>query len=1058
MARFFIDRPIFAWVIAIIIMLAGALAITTLPISQYPTIAPPTVEIRATYPGASAKVVEDSVTQIIEQNMKGLDGLLYFSSTSEGTGGANISLTFENSTDPDIAQVQVQNKLQLAMPLLPQEVQRQGVTVTKSSSGFLMVLGFVSEDGSMDKADISDYVVSNLVDPLSRITGVGNVQVFGSKYAMRIWLDPNKLDTYRVSPTDVIAAINAQNAQVAVGQLGGTPAIDGQQINATITSQDRLQTPEQFRDIVIRSNTDGSVLSLGEIARVEMGTESYENISRFNGKPATGVAISLTTGANALDTAAGVTEALEALKPSFPAGLKAVTAFDTTPFVKVSIKGVVITLLEAIVLVFLVMYLFLQNFRATLIPTIAVPVVLLGTFGILSTLGFSINMLTMFAMVLAIGLLVDDAIVVVENVERVMSEEGLSPLEATRKSMDQITGALVGIGLVLSAVFVPMAFMSGSTGIIYRQFSATIVSAMGLSVLVAIVLTPALCATLLKPIPKGQHATNKGFFGWFNRSFERSSQSYQRGVRGILGRGKRFMAIFVALVIVMVLLFMRLPSSFLPPEDQGILFSLVQAPVGATQERTMETMVRIEDHFMKNEKDSVESIFTVQGFSFAGRGQNNGLAFIKLKDWSERTTAETSITAISGRAMGAFSEFKDAIAFAFAPPAIPELGTSAGFAFFLKDNANLGHDALIAARNQLMGAAAQSKLLANVRPNGQDDTPQFRLDIDTRKASALGLSMSDINATLSAAWGGQYIDDFIDRGRVKRVYLQADAPFRMVPEDFNRWSVRNSQGKMVPLSAIATSRWEYGSPRLERYNGVPAMEINGEAAPGVSSGDAMAEMERLVGDLPAGVGLEWTGLSYQERQAGSQTPLLYTLSLLIVFLCLAALYESWTIPTAVLLVAPLGILGTSLAGWLFGMERDIYFQVAMLTTVGLTSKNAILIVEFAKANVEKGMSLIDATMSAVGDRLRPIIMTSLAFGLGVLPLALSSGAGSGAQNAIGTGVLGGMIVGTLLGIFFIPLFFVIVEHYLVRKKPTAPESTPVAISVAEPAAGAPSHD
>ncbi|RJG01061.1 efflux RND transporter permease subunit [Noviherbaspirillum sedimenti] len=1050
MARFFIDRPIFAWVLAIIIMLAGGLAITKLPISMYPTIAPPTVAISATYPGASAKVVEDSVTQIIEQNMKGLDGLIYMSANSSATGTAQITLTFDNKINPDIAQVQVQNKLQLAMPLLPQEVQRQGVNVSKSRSGFLQVIGFVSEDGSMDKDDIADYVVTSLVDPLSRVPGVGNIQVFGSKYALRIWLDPNKLDTYKLASAEVIAAIKAQNAQVAVGQLGGAPSIAGQQLNATISAQDRLQTPEQFRDVVVRSNPDGSVLKLGDIARVEIGAENYEFLTHYNGKPATGIAISMATGANALDTAAGLQAKLKELKPFFPQGMTAVTPFDTTPFVEVSIKGVVKTLAEAILLVFLVMYLFLQNFRATLIPTIAVPVVLLGTFGILSALGMSINMLTMFAMVLAIGLLVDDAIVVVENVERIMSEEGLSPLEATRKSMDQITGALVGIALVLSAVFVPMAFMGGSTGIIYRQFTATIVSAMALSVLVAIVLTPALCATMLKPLAKGHHHGERGFFGWFNRNFERTSDGYQRGVRGIIGRGKRFLAIFLALVAVMAFLFMRLPSSFLPPEDQGILFAMVQAPVGATQERTMESIRKVEQHFLENEKSVVESVFSVQGFSFAGTGQNNGIAFIKLKDWSERKSAGMGVDAVAGRAMGAFSQIKDVMAFAFAPPAMPELGTAAGFAFFLKDNAGQGHEALLAARNQLLGAAAQSKLLSKVRPNGQEDTPQFRIEVDNEKAAALGLSLADINSTLSTAWGGQYIDDFIDRGRVKRVYMQADAKFRMAPEDFKLWSVRSKDGKMVPFTAFASSRWEYGSPRLERYNGVPAMEIQGEGAAGVSSGDAMAEIERLAAQLPAGYGIEWTALSYQERQAGSQTTVLYTLSLLIVFLCLAALYESWTIPTAVLLVAPLGVLGAVLANSLAGMPRDVYFQVAMLTTVGLSSKNAILIVEFAKANLEHGMDLITATMKAVRDRLRPIIMTSLAFGLGVLPLALATGAGSGAQRAIGTGVVGGMIAGTVLGVFFIPLFFVVVERLFARQKPS--------VAAAEPAAGVPSHD
>ncbi|TCS39269.1 multidrug efflux pump [Paucimonas lemoignei] len=1037
MARFFIDRPVFAWVIAIVIMLAGALSITKLPISQYPTIAPPSVVINATYPGASAKVVEDSVTQIIEQNMKGLDGLIYMSANSSASGTAQITLTFDNSINPDIAQVQVQNKLQLAMPLLPQEVQRQGVNVTKSRTGFLQVVGFVSEDGSMTKDDISDYVVSNLVDPLSRVPGVGNVQVFGAKYAMRIWIDPNKLDTYKLATSEVISAIQSQNAQVAVGQLGGTPSIQGQQLNATVTAQDRLKTPEQFRNIVVRSNADGSVLRLGDIARVELGAENYDFLTHYNGKPATGVAISLATGANALDTAAGVQTRLNELKEFFPHGLTFVTPYDTTPFVKVSIEGVIHTLIEAIVLVFLVMYLFLQNFRATLIPTIAVPVVLLGTFGVLAALGFSINMLTMFAMVLAIGLLVDDAIVVVENVERIMSEEGLSPLEAARKSMDQITGALVGIGLVLSAVFVPMAFLGGSTGIIYRQFTATIVSAMGLSVLVAIVLTPALCATMLKPVSKGHHYKETGFFGWFNRNFDRTSTNYQRGVRGILGRGKRFMAIFVAMAAVMVFMFLRLPSSFLPPEDQGILFAMVQTPVGATQERTMESIRKIEHHFLENEKEVVESVFSVQGFSFAGTGQNNGIAFVKLKDWSERKSADKSVDAVAGRAMGAFSQIKDAMAFAFAPPAMPELGTAAGFSFFLKDNANQGHEALLAARNQLLGSAGQSQLLAKVRPNGQEDTPQFRIEIDTEKASALGLSLASINSTLGTAWGGQYIDDFVDRGRVKRVYMQSDAKFRMTPEDFKLWSVRNTKGEMVPFTAFATSKWEYGSPRLERYNGVPAMEIQGEAAPGISSGDAMNEVERLAAQLPPGFGIEWTALSYQERQAGSQTTVLYTLSVLIVFLCLAALYESWSVPTAVLLVAPLGVLGAVIANTLGGMPRDVYFQVAMLTTVGLSSKNAILIVEFAKANLEHGMNLVDATMHAVRDRLRPIVMTSLAFGLGVLPLAIASGAGSGAQRAIGTGVLGGMIAGTVLGLFFVPLFFVVVQRLFKRKQSPA---------------------
>jgi multidrug efflux pump len=1032
MAQFFIGRPIFAWVIAIIIMLAGALSITQLPISMYPDIAPPAVTISAFYPGASANVVEDSVTQVIEQNLKGLDGLLYMASTSSANGGSSLSLTFENGVDPDIAQVQVQNKLQLSMPLLPQEVQRQGVNVGKARGGFLQVIGFVSDDNSMNRSDISDYIAASIVDPLSRVPGVGSVQVFGAQYAMRIWLDPNKLDAYELAPSDIIASVQAQNRQVAVGELGGTPAVEGQQLNATITAQSRLQTPEQFREIILRSNPDGSLLKLGDVARVELGAENYGFISRYNRQSAAGIAVTLATGANALETARAVEELLAELKPFFPPGLRTVIPFETTPFVRVAVKNVIKILLEAIALVFFVMYLFLQNFRATLIPTIAVPVVLLGTFGLLAVLGFSINMLTMFAMVLAIGLLVDDAIVVVENVERLMTEEGLSPLEATRKSMRQITGALVAVGLVLAAVFVPMAFLGGATGVIYRQFSATIVSAMTLSVLVAIVLTPALCATMLKPLHKGEHYHDTGFLGWFNRSFDRSAKKYRQGVRGMLMRSGRFMTVFALLAGLMAVLFFNRPTAFLPQEDQGTLFAQVLAPVGATQERTMDSLYKVEDHFLDHESGTVDSMFAVQGFSFAGGGQNNGMAFVKLKDWDERTRPEQGAGAVAARAFGAFGQIKDAMVFAFAPPAIPELGLSAGFAFFLEDKASLGHEALMAAGGQLLMEAAGSPLLANVRHNGQADAPQFRLDVDFEKASALGLPVAAINSTLQAAWGGQYIDDFIDRGRVKRVYIQADAPFRMVPEDFRLWSVRNETGEMVPFSAFASWHWDYGSPRLERYNGVPALEINGEARPGVSSGDAMAEIERIVSGLPRGFGMEWTGLSYQERRAGAQTPLLYTLSLLIVFLCLAALYESWSIPTSVLMVAPLGILGIALAATLRGLERDIYFEVAMLTTIGLTSKNAILIISFAKGNIEQGMELVEATMQAVRDRLRPIIMTSLAFGMGVMPLALASGAGSGAQRAIGTGVLGGMLVGAFLGVFFIPLFFVVVQKWFGR--------------------------
>ncbi|KAA2284314.1 efflux RND transporter permease subunit [Arenimonas fontis] len=1033
MARFFIDRPIFAWVIAIIVMLAGALSLTRLPISRYPTIAPPSVTISTVYPGASAQVAESSVTQIIEQAMTGLDGLDYMSATSDSNGAVSVTLTFETGTDPDIAQVQVQNKLQLATARLPSIVQQQGISVTKASSGFLLVIGFVSEDGSMERSDISDYVSANIVDPLSRVPGVGSVQVFGGEYAMRIWLDPGKLNTFRMTPADVVSALQAQNAQVAVGQLGGTPAIDGQQINATIVAQDRLQTPGQFRDIILRANADGSVLRLGDVARVELGSDSYQVITRYNGRPASGLAVSLATNANALSTAQGVDALLKQLAPSFPKGLKAVVPFDTTPFVQASIREVVKTLLEAVVLVFLVMFLFLQNFRATLIPTIAVPVVLLGTLAVLLALGFSINMLTMFAMVLAIGLLVDDAIVVVENVERLMSEEGLSPVEATRKSMDQITGALVGIGMVLAAVFVPMAFLTGSTGVIYRQFTATIVSAMALSVLVAIVLTPALCATLLKPLKKGEHHGERGFFKWFNRTFDAGNSRYQGIVARMLRRTGRFLAIYAVLAVLAVALFMRVPSSFLPDEDQGVLFTIVQAPVGATQQRTQKVMEQVEKYYLEQESDHLVSVFTVQGFSFAGSGQNNGMAFVNLKEWDERTTPESSIDALVGRAWAALSQIKDAMVFTLAPPPVPELGTTGGFNLYLQDRGGKGHAALMEARNQLLGLAAQSPLLTQVRPNGQEDTPQFRVDVDTARAAALGVSIAEINSTLSLAWGGRYVDDFIDRGRVKRVYVQADAPFRMVPEDFNQWYVRNAAGEMVPFSAFASTRWEYGSPRLERYNGVPAINITGLPAPGVSSGDAMAEMERLAAELPEGFGIEWSGTSYQERVASAQTPMLYTLSVLIVFLCLAALYESWSIPTSVLLVAPLGILGCVLFTWLRGMERDVYFQVGMLTTVGLSSKNAVLIIEFAKANVERGMALVEGTLAAVRDRLRPILMTSIAFGFGVLPLAIATGAGSGAQRAIGTGVIGGMVTGTFLGIFFIPLFFVAVRRLFGRR-------------------------
>jgi multidrug efflux pump len=1050
MSRFFIDRPIFAWVIALVIMLAGGLAIHSLPIAQYPEIAPPAVAITATYPGASAKTLEDTVTQVIEQKMKGIDHLSYMSSTSDSAGTATITLTFTSGTDPDIAQVQVQNKLQLATPLLPQEVQLQGLQVEKSATNFVLVLAFYSPDGSLTQSDLSDYVAANVQDVISRVDGVGDVTLFGAQYAMRIWLDPDKLTNYKLTPGDVRIAIEAQNAQISAGQLGGAPSVKGQQLNATITAQSRLQTPDQFRNILLRTNTDGSTVYLRDVARVELGSENYDTVSRFNGKPATGLAIKLATGANALATADAVKAKANELAQFFPAGMKVDVPYDTTPFVRISIEEVLKTLAEAIALVFVVMYLFLQNLRATLIPTIAVPVVLLGTFAVLAACGFSINTLTMFGTVLAIGLLVDDAIVVVENVERVMSEEGLSPRDATRKSMGQITGALIGIALVLSAVFVPMAFFGGSTGVIYRQFSITIVSAMVLSVLVALVLTPALCATLLKPVAKGHHIAETGFFGWFNRMFDRGSNGYQSLVGRIVKRGFRYLIIYVAIFAGMAFLFLRLPTAFLPDEDQGILFSQILLPAGATQERTVEVLKQVERHFLVDEKDSVAQVFTVAGFSFGGNGQNNGIAFVNMKDWSLRKRPDMKVAAIAGRAMAAFSQIRDAMVFAFAPPAVLELGNATGFDFELEDRAGLGHEALMAARNQFLGMAAQNPLLMAVRPNGQEDTPQFQVNIDQAKATALGLSIADINDTLSTAWGSSYVNDFIDKGRVKKVYVQADAQFRMAPEDLDKWYVRNASGQMVPFSAFAEAHWTFGSPRLERYNGLPSSEIQGEPAPGKSTGDAMKAVEEIASKLPPGIGYEWTGLSYQERLSGSQAPALYAISLLVVFLCLAALYESWSIPFSVMLVVPLGVFGALTAASLRGLSNDVYFQVGLLTTIGLSAKNAILIVEFAKDLQEQGKDLIEATLEAVRMRLRPILMTSLAFILGVLPLAISSGAGSGSQNAIGTGVMGGMIAATFLGIFFVPLFFVLVRRIFKGKRQVAAPDADAAATTAHP--------
>ncbi|HGG5667916.1 TPA: efflux RND transporter permease subunit [Salmonella enterica subsp. houtenae] len=1030
MANFFIRRPIFAWVLAIILMMAGALAIMQLPVAQYPTIAPPAVSISATYPGADAQTVQDTVTQVIEQNMNGIDNLMYMSSTSDSAGSVTITLTFQSGTDPDIAQVQVQNKLQLATPLLPQEVQQQGISVEKSSSSFLMVAGFVSDNPNTTQDDISDYVASNIKDSVSRLNGVGDVQLFGAQYAMRIWLDANLLNKYQLTPVDVINQLKVQNDQIAAGQLGGTPALPGQQLNASIIAQTRLKDPQEFGKVTLRVNADGSVVHLKDVARIELGGENYNVVARINGKPASGLGIKLATGANALDTATAIKAKLAELQPFFPQGMKVVYPYDTTPFVKISIHEVVKTLFEAIILVFLVMYLFLQNIRATLIPTIAVPVVLLGTFAILAAFGYSINTLTMFGMVLAIGLLVDDAIVVVENVERVMMEDNLSPREATEKSMSQIQGALVGIAMVLSAVFIPMAFFGGSTGAIYRQFSITIVSAMALSVLVALILTPALCATLLKPVSAEHHEKKSGFFGWFNARFDHSVNHYTNSVSGIVRNTGRYLIIYLLIVVGMAVLFLRLPTSFLPEEDQGVFLTMIQLPSGATQERTQKVLDQVTHYYLNNEKANVESVFTVNGFSFSGQGQNSGMAFVSLKPWEERSGEKNSVEAVIARATRAFSQIRDGLVFPFNMPAIVELGTATGFDFELIDQGGLGHDALTKARNQLLGMVTQHPdLLVRVRPNGLEDTPQFKLDVDQEKAQALGVSLSDINETISAALGGYYVNDFIDRGRVKKVYVQADAQFRMLPEDINNLYVRSANGEMVPFSTFSSARWIYGSPRLERYNGMPSMELLGEAAPGRSTGEAMALMENLASRLPNGIGYDWTGMSYQERLSGNQAPALYAISLIVVFLCLAALYESWSIPFSVMLVVPLGVVGALLAASLRGLNNDVYFQVGLLTTIGLSAKNAILIVEFAKDLMEKeGRGLIEATLEASRMRLRPILMTSLAFILGVMPLVISRGAGSGAQNAVGTGVMGGMLTATLLAIFFVPVFFVVVKR------------------------------
>jgi hydrophobe/amphiphile efflux-1 (HAE1) family protein len=1040
MAQFFIDRPIFAWVLSIVVMLAGLMSIRTLPLEQYPDIAPPRVSIVSTYTGASAKTVEDSVTQVIEQQMTGVDNLLYIQGTSNSSGVSRIQLTFAPGTNIDVAQMQVQNKLQPAMARLPQQVQTRGVFVIKGGNDFLMIVSMYSDDGSASAVDVGDYITSNLVDVISRIDGVGEVQTLGTGYAMRIWLDPDKLRKYSLMPSDVNTALQAQNAQVSAGQLGALPATGNQQLNATITARSKLKTVEQFGAVVLRATPDGAVVRLQDVARIELGAENLTVRSVLSGRPGAGLGVVLADGANAVQVAAAVNAKIAELKPFFPNQLETFVSYDTTPFVSASIDEVVKALAEAMLLVVLVMYIFLQNFRATLIPAIAVPVVLLGTFGVLSVFGYSINTLTMFGMVLAIGLLVDDAIVVVENVERVMSEEGLSPKEATKKSMAEITPALVGIALVLSAVFIPMAFFGGSTGVIYRQFSITIVSAMVLSVLVALTLTPALCATLLKPVPKGAHsphgAPRKGplgyvdrFFAGFNRRFDSGADRYQGIVGGILRRGKRSLLVYVGICAVMAFMFLRLPTSFLPDEDQGFVQVQITLPPGSSNARLQPVIQQVQDYFDKQPEVVAINLLTGQNGD-----QSSARAFVKLKDWSERTGKDSSAAAITRRASRDLSTIRDARIFVLLPPAVRGLGANAGFNFFLKDLNALGHDALLKARDQALQLLNARPEMANVRSNNLEDTPEFAVDIDDARAGALSLNTSAIDSTLSTAMGGTYVNDFLNNGRVKRVYMQGDTAFRMLPTDIGRWSVRNTLGQMVPFGAFSSTRWTYGSPQLIRYNGSPSYEFVGDAAAGVSSGAAMLAVEEVMKQMPPGIGYEWTGASYQERLSGAQAPMLYAISILFVFLCLAALYESWSVPFSVILVVPLGVVGALLFTWTRGLSNDVYFQVGLLTTVGLSSKNAILIVEFAKQLHEQGKSVIEATLQAVRLRLRPILMTSLAFGFGVLPLAIGTGAGAGGRQSIGTAVLGGMVVGTALGIFFVPLFFVLISSFMERRR------------------------
>ncbi|MPW58759.1 efflux RND transporter permease subunit [Moraxella catarrhalis] len=1042
MSRFFIHRPIFAWVIAILIMLVGILAINNLPIEQYPKIAPPQVKVRAVYPGADAETVENSVTQIIEQQMKGIDGLMYMSSNSSAAGSASVTLTFENGTDPDTAQVQVQNKLQSAMSSLPETVQRTGLNVEKSASDFLMVTAFVSEDGSMDQSDIADYVATSIVDPISRVEGVGGTNVFGSSYAMRIWLDPAKLRAYNLIPSDVSSAIRSQNVQVSAGQLGTLPTnTDRVVINATISVQSYLQTPEQFEDILLKTDTAGAQVRIKDVARVELGSENYQFRAQYNGQAASGLAIMLAPGANALEVREAVGVRLDELSQNFPTGLKMVVPYDTTPFVRLSITQVVYTLLEAVVLVFLVMFLFLQNWRATIIPTLAVPVVILGTFAVLSVFGYSINILTMFAMVLAIGLLVDDAIIVVENVERILEENpSIQVMDATIQSMREISKVVIGIALILSVVFVPMIFFGGSSGVIYRQFAVTLMTSMVLSAFIALVFTPALCVTILKRQAHKDINIQTGFFGWLNRFFYQTSRRYENFIGKTYASKLAYLAVYTGIVAVMALIFMRLPSSFVPEEDQGAVMTLVQLPAGSTLDKTNAVMDKLANYYHDKETDNIESVFTISGFGFMGSGQNSGMAFIKLKDWDERAGSENTAQSIARRAMVMNMMIPEAsLIFPIAPPPIQGFGNTSGFDLQLKDVGGVGHEALLDARNQLMGMAMQNPAIASIRPGGQEDAPKLKVDINQAQAAAYGVPLTAINDTIAQAWGGSYVNDFIDRGRIKKVYIQGEPDSRVVPEDINRWYVRNQSGEMVSFGAFSGSQWEYGSPSLARYNGVSSMVLTGSAALGVSTGDAMEAMAQMASQLPAGIDFEWTGLSLEQQKSGGQAPILYALSILVVFLCLAALYESWSVPFAVILVIPLGVIGSLLLTKIHGLANDVYLQVALLTVIGLSAKNAILIIEFAKEIQESGQTLKASIMMAARMRLRPIIMTSLAFGVGVVPLYIATGAGSGSQNAVGTGVLGGVLTSTFLGIFFIPMFYVWVRTLF----PYKPKAQPV---------------